>query len=141
MTGRQPRVRALGAGLVALVVLAVLVGGCGYNVELPDLFALTRTGPGGKLTMVVNESGQITCAGRQKTLTSSQIITARDLAQNLVTDAGRKLTIPPLPGSVYYYRVKLQQGTIAFPDRAGTNHRYLGQVEAFALQAAAQYCG
>lgn len=125
---------------VALAGLACALGGCGYNVELPDLFALTRTGPGGKLTMVVNESGQITCRGRHGMLTSAQLITARDLADNLSGAATSKLAIAPSPGSVYYYRVKLQQGSIAFPDRAAATHRYLGQVEAFALRAAARYC-
>ncbi len=129
--------RAVGLGLAA----AALIAGCGLNVELPDLFLVTRTGPGPKLTMVVNESGGITCnGGRQKTLSSSQLITARDLAENLSQDAHAKLAIPASPGTVYRYTVKLQQGTISFPDRAGTAHRYLGQMEAFVLQAAQQYC-
>jgi hypothetical protein len=127
--------------IALLAAVAAGLSGCGLNVELPDLFLLTRTGAGPKVTLVVNDGGQITCnGGKQKTLTSSQLITARDLADNLASDAQAKLTIPASPGSVYYYRVKLQQGTISFPDRAATTHRYLGQLEAFALQAVAQYC-
>jgi hypothetical protein len=127
---------------VALVALAAVVGGCGLNVQLQDLFAITRTGPGPKLTIVVNDGGGVRCnGGRQKTLTSSQLISARDLSDNLAKDATATLTIPAAPGTVYYYRVKLQQGTIGFPDQAATTHRYLGDAEAFALQAAQQYCG
>jgi hypothetical protein len=123
------------------VAAALAAGGCGLNVELPDLFAVTRTGPGPKLTLVVNESGQVTCnGGRQKTLSSSELITARDLADNLSTDAQRKLSIPNTPGSVYRYTVKLQQGTVSFPDRAAISHKYLGQLEAFVLEAAQQFC-
>jgi hypothetical protein len=129
--------RAAALGLAAAAVLA----GCGLNVELPDLFLVTRTGPGQKVRIVVNEGGQITCnGGKQKTLSSSQLITARDLADNLSNDAQKKLTIPAPSDSVYQYTVKLQQGTISFPDRAATSHKYLGQLEAFVLQTAPQYC-
>ncbi len=130
------------AGVTALTVLGVLAAaGCGLNVELPDLFLVTRSGPGGTLTLVVNQSGQIRCnGGRQKTLSSAELITARDLADNLSQDAQRKLTLPVPQDAVYRYTVKLQQGTISFPDRAATSRRYLGQLEAFVLQAAQQYC-
>lgn len=127
---------------LAAAVIAIAASGCGYDVELPDLFAITRTGEGSTLSLVVNQSGAITCNhGRQKMLTSAQLITARDLSDNLGADATAKLHIPPAPGTVYYYRVRKEQGTIAFPDRAATDHRYLGQLEAFVLQVAPQYCG
>jgi hypothetical protein len=126
---------------VALALAAAMISGCGLNVELPDLFLVTRTGGGSKLTLVVNDGGQIRCnGGKQKTLASSQLITARDLADNLAGDATAKLKIPAPAGTVYSYTVKLQQGTISFPDRAATGHKYLGQLEAFVLQAAQQYC-
>lgn len=130
------------ARLVALALAtAAVLAGCGLNVDLGDLFLVTRTGPGPKLTLLVDQSGAVTCnGGKQKMLTSSQLITARDLADNLSSDASKKLSIPPAPDTVYRYRVKLQQGTISFPDRAATDHKYLGQLEAFVLQAAQQYC-
>ena len=132
---------AVSVPVAVLAAVAAVAAGCGLNVELPDLFLVTRTGSGPKLTLVVNEGGGITCnGGRQKTLSSSQLITARDLADNLSQDAHAKLTFPAPPGTVYRYTVKLQQGTISFPDRAATAHQYLGQIEAFVLQAAQQYC-
>jgi hypothetical protein len=127
--------------LTAAVAAALAVAGCGVNVELADLFLVTRTGAGPKLTLLVNSDGSVRCnGGKQKMLTSSQLITARDLADNLSTDAQKKLTIAPPPDAVYNYTVKLQQGTISFPDRAATNHKYLGQLEAFVLLTAQQYC-
>jgi hypothetical protein len=130
---------ALALAAAAAAVLAI--AGCGLNVDLGDLFAVTRTGPGPKLTLVVDQSGAVTCnGGKQKMLTSSELITARDLADNLSTDAQRKLTIPASPDTVYHYTAKLAQGTISFPDRAAASHKYLGQLEAFVLQAAQQYC-
>jgi uncharacterized membrane protein len=124
-------------GLAAAAALA----GCGLNVDLGDLFLVTRTGSGAKLTLLVDDGGTITCnGGKQKTLTSSQLITARDLAQDLSTDASNRLTIAAPADTVYRYTVKLQQGTISFPDRAATDHKYLGQLEAFVLEASQQYC-
>lgn len=143
MSGARRRRHSPAAIAIALAVLATAGGGgCGLNVQLPDLFLVTRTGGGAKLTLVVNEGGGVTCdGGKQRTLSSSQLITARDLADNLTTDAQAKLTIPAPAGTVYYYTVKLQPGRIAFPDRAATSHKYLGQLEAFVLQASQQYCG
>lgn len=131
------------AVLAAVLTLAGCgLAGCGLDVNLGDLFLVTRTGPGPKLTMLVNQSGQISCnGGKQKMLSSSDLITARDLAVDLVNDATAKLTLPATAGTVYYYRVKLQQGTVSFPDRGVVGHPYLAQLELFTVQAAQQYCG
>ena len=52
------------------------------------------------------------------------------------------MTIPPEPGSVYYFNIRMQQGTIAFPDKAAdARHPNLAQAELFATQAAVQACG
>lgn len=127
--------------LALALAIAAAVAGCGYNVQLPDLFEVTRTGEGSTLTLVVNQSGQVTCDRvRRGTLSSAQVITARDLADDLGPDATAKLTIPRERGTVYYYRVRMQQGTIAFPDRAATRRRALGRLEAFVLQTAERYC-
>ncbi|HEY5431554.1 MAG TPA: hypothetical protein VIK04_20730, partial [Solirubrobacteraceae bacterium] len=57
-------------------------------------------------------------------------------------DATHGLTIPPAAGDAYYYRIKLQQGTVSFPDRAAdASHPILAQTELFALRAAQQACG
>ena len=64
--------RRWAATLALTVGAAVFVCGCGLNVELADLFLLTRTGQGSKLTMLVNDSGTIRCnGGKQKTLSSA----------------------------------------------------------------------
>lgn len=133
-------VRAVAAAAVSLAVGAGITG-CGLNVNLGDLFLITRTGQGRTLTLDVNDSGQVRCnGGRHRLLSSSQLITARDLADNLAPDATAKLTIAPVAGTVYFYRVKMQQGTIAFPDRAASAHRYLPEVELFTAQVAQDPC-
>jgi hypothetical protein len=134
--------RARGLGVVALAaVMAGLVAGC-FDVQSPDLFLLTRTGQGGKLTLLVNDGGTIRCNGaKAKPISDNALVTARDLSDNLVTDAQNKLTIPRAPGSIYYFTIKLQQGTISFPDRAAATRKVLAQAELFAAQAAQRECG
>jgi len=122
-------------------MLAALTA-CGLDVQLPDLFLLTRTGQGSKLTLLVNDSGTIRCnGGKTKQLSSSLLITARDLADNLSGDATRHLDLPSGSSATYDFTIRLQQGTIRFSDRDTARHPYLAQAELFALQAAQQACG
>jgi len=132
--------RGLAAAALAAAV-AVAVGGC-FDVQSPDLFLLTRTGQGGKLSLLVNDGGTIRCNGaKAKPVSDSTLIAARDLADNLATDAQNHLTIPPAAGSVYHFTIKLQQGTISFPDRAAATRKVLAQAELFAAQTAQKDCG
>ena len=132
--------RTLVAGAAAVAV-AALTAGC-FDVRSADLFLLTRTGQGSTLRLLVNDGGTIRCnGGKARTIPNTMLITARDLADNLATDAQNKLTIPNAPGSVYYYRIRLQQGTISFPDRASATRKVLAQAELFAAQTAQQECG
>jgi hypothetical protein len=132
--------RAL-AGAAGALMLALTLAGC-FDVQSPDLFLLTRTGQGGKLTLLINDSGTIRCdGGKAKPVSNTTLITARDLSDNLGTDAQNKLTIPNAPGSVYYFRIRLEQGTVSFPDRAAASRKVLAQAELFAAQTAQQDCG
>jgi hypothetical protein len=132
-----------GAAVLATVaaVTAVVLAGC-LNVQSADLFLLTRTGQGSKLTLLVNDGGTIRCNGaKAKPIANATLIAARDLSDNLATDAQNKLTIPDVAGSVYYFRIRLQQGTISFPDKAAGRRKALAQAELFATQAAQRDCG
>jgi hypothetical protein len=123
------------------VATALVLAGC-LNVQAADLFLLTRTGQGSKLTLLVNDSGTIRCNGaKAKPISDSTLIAARDLSDNLATDAQNNLTIRDVAGSVYYFRIRMQQGTIAFPDKAAGRRRALAQAELFATQAAQRDCG
>jgi hypothetical protein len=124
------------------LVLIVAVAGCGLDVQSPDLFLLTRTGPGKTLTLLVNDSGTISCdRATAKPISNAILIQARDLSDDLAADATKGLTIARQPGSVDYYRIRMSQGTIAFPDRAGAKHHELAEAELFATQAAQGSCG
>jgi hypothetical protein len=134
-------VRRAGVAALAGVAAAIMLAGC-FDVQSPDLFVLTRTGQGSKLTLLINDSGTIRCnGGKTKPISDPSLIAARDLADNLATDAQNKLTIPNVAGSIYYFRIRLQQGTIAFPDKAAAGRKTLGQAVLFATQAAQRDCG
>jgi hypothetical protein len=119
-----------------------VLAGCGADIQSPDLFVLTRTGQGQKLTMLVNDSGTIRC-NRQpvKRLSDRMLLVARDLVNTLDQDAKAGLRINRPSNSVFSYTVRLQDGTISFPDTAGRSHQELAQVEQFAVEAAQNSCG
>jgi hypothetical protein len=120
---------------------ALALAGC-FDLRSPDLFLLTRTGQGSTLTLLVNDGGTIRCnGGKAKPVSNTTLIAARDLAVDLATDAQGKLTIPNDPGSVYYFRIRMQQGTVAFPDHAASRRKVLARTELFATQAAQRDCG
>jgi hypothetical protein len=121
---------------IVVAAVGLLVAGCGLNVSSPDLFVLTRTGQSQTLTLLVNDGGTIRCNGQPaRTLADRVLLQARDLATSLDNDAKKGLHIAAGAGSVYSYKVKLQDGTITFPDTAAASHHELAQAELFVLQA------
>ena len=125
-----------------LATVGVLVG-CGLDVQSPDLFKVTRTGQGQKLSLLVNDAGTIACnGGKPKSLPDPLLLQARDLSTNLNSDAEAKLEWHQSPeGSVFSYTVKVQNGTFTFPDTAAGSRKELARLELFVVQAAADSCG
>ncbi|HTP20506.1 MAG TPA: hypothetical protein VMJ65_12930 [Solirubrobacteraceae bacterium] len=126
-----------------VLVLAALVTGCGFEVEEPDLFVVTRTGAHGqRLSLLVNDGGTIRCDGsKPKNLPDPLLLQARDLATKLNTDVSSKLRFGTSARSVYSYTVKVQNGTMSFPDTAALSHKELSDLELFVVQAATNPCG
>jgi hypothetical protein len=126
----------------AALTAAGVIAGCGFDVQAADLFVITRAGEGQKLTMLVSYDGTISCNdGPQKQLPDPLLLQGRDLSNTLDNDAKDKLDLPRTSQSVFSYTVKLQNGTISFPDTAGLTHPDLAQTEQFFLNAAQQGCG
>jgi len=128
----------------AVVVCALAAGmlGCGLGVRSADLFLLTRAGQGHPLTLLVSDAGTVRCnGGASKMLSSNLLLVARTLAGDLDKDAKAGLRVAPSAGSVARYTVKLQDGTISFPDTAAASHREFAQAELFTAQAAQSACG
>jgi len=126
--------------LAAALALALALAGC-FDVQAPDLFLLTRRGPSGTLTLLVNYGGTISCnRHRAKSIPDAMLIQARDLADSLISDASRSLTIARTPHTIDYFRIEMQQGTISFPDSAGATHPALAQAELFTVSVAQRIC-
>ena len=125
---------------VAALASALVLAGC-LDIPPADLFVLTRTGQGHTLTMLVADDGTITCNhGRSHSLPDPLLLQARDLVGALKADARSKLDIPSPPTSASRFRIRLQAGTLVFPDTAGSTHPVLARAELFAVQAATQGC-
>jgi hypothetical protein len=130
------------SSLAAALCAGVVLAGCGLNVESPDLFLLTRTGQGQKLTLLVNDGGTIRCnGGRARHLADRFLLQARDIAENLDSDVQNNVHFGSRLASTFTFSVKLQDGTITFPDTAAPGHHEVSDTELFALQAAQQACG
>ena len=125
------------------VVAAALLAGCGFDVQEPDLFLVTRAGAHGqKLSLLVNDGGTISCnGGKPKNLPDPLLLQARDLATSLNSDVNSKLRFPPRARSVYSFTVKVQNGTLFFPDTAADSRKELADLELFVVRAAANPCG
>jgi hypothetical protein len=127
---------------LAVLLAAAALAGCGFDVQSPDLFQVTRSGQGEKLTLLVNDSGTIACnGGKPKSLPDPLLLQARDLAANLNHDVTAKLRFASSARSVFSYTVKVQNGTFTFPDTAADSRKELSQLELFVVQAAAHPCG
>ena len=94
------------------------------------------------VTLLVNDAGTISCdGGKAKSLPDPLLLQARDLASSLENDVKAKLTFATSARSVFVYTVKVQNGTISFPDTAASARKELSQLELFVLRSAANPCG
>ena len=114
------------------MLAAVVIAGCG--TPSADLFVVQRTGsiPGARLQLRVTDGGQVSCdGGSLRDISSAQLIDARSILEGLdgkkdeAGPADRNLRLGARPGSILSYRVRTEDGTVAFSD----NSR--GQPQAF----------
>jgi hypothetical protein len=124
---------------VAVLVVCALAG-CG-GVRAADLFVLTRTGPAGRLTLLINEEGGVSCNGRGAAkLTDPQLVQARAIQEELHDPAVASLRLAPRPGSVYSYTVRDEAGSVSFADNANRKPRVLSNLALFVAQVAQRSC-
>jgi hypothetical protein len=146
--GRRPRP----PGRLATVLLAgsllgaCLLQGCGAAQVSPDLFLVERStnGTTSKLTLVVSEEGGLRCdGGRSLMLSDPQIIEARTIAEELQNPISHHLDLPAGPHSVYAYRLRNGEGSIAFADTSQgppKEMHVLHKLELFVAQVAEGVC-
>jgi hypothetical protein len=112
--GRSRGVAAL-AALASLAALAT--AGCGS--EARDLFLVTRSGdvPGAPLTLRVTDDGRASCNHRPLVeITSAQLVTAREVERDLEDPAKAQLRLASGPQPVFSYRVRTEEGGVAWSD-------------------------
>jgi hypothetical protein len=129
-------VRRAAAG-AAIVFLAA----CG--TASPDLFEIRRSGEdrAANLTLVVSDGGTVTCNGSEHALDADRLLRARELARELEEPAQLGIELPPGPGAVLRYRVRLEAGSVAFSDTSPANPPAFLRIAAFTHDVAERVCG
>ena len=125
----------------AAALLLVLVAGCG--TASPDLFEVRRTGEdrNANVTMVVNDGGHVTCNGAEHPLDADRLLQARELTRELTKPAELGLELPPGPGAVLSYRVRMEAGTVSFSDTSRGNPRAFLRLAGFTKDVTERVCG
>jgi hypothetical protein len=124
-------------GLLALVALA----GCGSPAA--DLFVVHRSGTdrNAKLTLLVSDDGMVTCNGKQHPISNQQLLDARALTRDLSKQAELHVALPPGPGSVLAYKVRMQAGTLSFADTSRPLPRAFTRLTVFTKDISEDVCG
>ena len=115
---RHGRSRVVAAAAVAVAAAcAVLVAACGS--EAHDLFLVTRSGdvPGAQLSLRITDDGRASCNHKPLVeISSDELIAARDVERNLEDPSKAQLRLAPGPQSILSYRVRTEQGGVAWSD-------------------------
>jgi hypothetical protein len=125
----------------AAAVALLLLTGCG--TASPDLFEVRRSGEdrAANLALVVSDGGTVTCNGQEHALDADRLLTARELARELAEQAELGIELPPGPGAVLSYRVRMEAGTVSFSDTSRGNPRAFLRLAAFTKDVAERVCG
>jgi hypothetical protein len=125
-----------------LALLALLgLAGCGSPAA--DLFVVNRSGAdrNAKLTLLVADDGMVTCNGKQHPISSKQLLDARALTRDLSKQAVLHVALPPRPGSVLSYKVRMQAGTVAFSDTSKPLPGAFTRLTVFTKDISEDVCG
>ena len=139
----------------AIVATATAVG---CNGSTPaDLFVVQRSGsiPGARLALRISDDGGAFCnGGGRKEITSSQLITAREIRRELDGDpkdddhpehqvglASKHINLPPGAISTLSYRVRSEKGTVAFSDTSARQPQAFYRLAKLTRDVARGACG
>ena len=133
--------RRRGSAALACAALVVAVGACG--TPSPDLFVVHRTGtvPGAKLDLLVSDQTATCNKDKPRELSSAQIITARDILNDLLDFQRGNATLPPAPpAQIFRFSLRDEEGTLRWGD---TTQRpsILPRITQFTRDLAKELCG
>jgi hypothetical protein len=127
--------------LALAALLALAAAGCGSPAA--DLFVVSRSGAdrNANLTMLVSDDGTVTCNGAKHDIPNDRLLDARRLTRDLSKQAELHLVLPPKPGSVLSYRVRMEAGTVSFSDTSRPLPTAFTQLEVFTKNVSEDVCG
>lgn len=106
---------ALAAAAAATLTFAL--GACG--TPSPDLFVVHRTGnvPGARFDLLVSDTTARCNRDAPRSLSSPQIIEARDILKDLLELQRGKTALPPSPpAQIFRFSVRSEEGTLRYGD-------------------------
>lgn len=105
-----------GRAVIVAIAGAAAVAACGGPAA--DLFGVVRSGsiPGADLTLVPSGDGTVTCDKRKHELPDPLLLTAENLADELVTPATKGERLRSGPDPIYTYVVSTPSGTFSYSD-------------------------
>jgi hypothetical protein len=124
----------------AFVLAALVLSGCGSPAA--DLFLVKRSGAdrNANQTLLVSDDGSVSCNGKRHPIENQQLLDARRLTRDLSKQAVLHLVLPPRPGAVLAYDVRMQAGTLAFSDTSRPLPLAFTQLEVFTKDISEQVC-
>ena len=90
---------------------------------------------------MVTRRPMIGITGRERMLSDPQLLDAREIGRQLGSRAAKHQSLPPGPAPVLRYRVRLQQGAVAFADDSAGQTKEMFLAQRFARTVAIQVCG
>jgi hypothetical protein len=127
--------------LAALALVALIAAGCGSPSA--DLFLVNRSGSdrNANLTLLVSDDGTVTCNGTKHEIPNAKLLDARELTRALSPQAQLHLVLPPRPGAVLSYKVRMEAGTVTFSDTSRPLPTEFAELELFTKSIAEDVCG
>lgn len=129
--------------LLTALALGVAVG-CGEGGPPADLFVIDRSGdiPGARLELRITDDGRVACNRKPLVdITSQQLLDARQAQRDLTDPAEAHLRLRVGSGSILRYRVRSEDGDVAWSDTSRGQPPVLFRLAQLTRQVAQGACG
>ncbi len=131
---------ARGAAALACAAVALAAVACGGPAA--DIYEVVRSGsiPGADLTLVPSEDGTVRCDGHRHELPDPLLLTAENLADQLVAPATKGERLPSGPHPIYTFVVTTPSGTFSYSDESPHQGSALYALQAWVRKVARTVC-
>jgi hypothetical protein len=128
------------AAALACAAVALAAVGCGGPAA--DIYEVVRSGsiPGADLTLVPSEDGTVRCDGHRHQLPDPLLLTAENLADQLVAPATKGERLPSGPHPIYTFVVTTPSGTFSYSDESPHQGSALYALQAWVRKVARTVC-